>query len=71
MAPCDIHAAAAVVQHPLTQVSALLHFLLKQQVPELEETQEVMRHHRALSQASPLAVATCTGLFGQAKGLKG
>lgn len=39
LAPCDVHAAAAVVQHPLAQVSTLFHLLLKQQVSKLQETQ--------------------------------
>lgn len=44
LAPRDVHAAAAVMQHPLTQVSALLHLLLEQQVSKLEETRVVIRH---------------------------
>lgn len=51
MAPGDVHAAAAMVQHALTQVRTLLHFLLKQQVAKLGETQGVIRHHLALSYA--------------------
>lgn len=39
LAAGDVHAAAAVVQHSLTQVCTLLHFLLKQQVAKLGETQ--------------------------------
>lgn len=38
LAPGDVHAAAAMVQHSLTQVRTLLHLLLKQQVAELGET---------------------------------
>lgn len=44
LAPCDVHAAAAVMQHPLTQVSTLLHLLLEQQVSKLEETRVAVRH---------------------------
>ena len=39
LAAGDVHAAAAVMQHSLTQVCTLLHFLLKQQVAKLGETQ--------------------------------
>lgn len=38
LAPGDVHAAAAMVQHTLTQVCTLLHLLLEQQVAELGET---------------------------------
>lgn len=71
MAPGDIHATAAVMEHPLTQVSTLLHFLLEQQVSKLEETQVAIRHHWALSQALRLAAGTCKCLSGRAKSLKG
>lgn len=71
LAPGDVHAAAAVVQHSLTQVGALLHLLLEEQVSKLEETQGGMRQRRARSQAPWLAVATCKCLFGQAKSPKG
>lgn len=48
LAPGDIHAAAAVVKHSLTQVCTLLHLLLKQQVAKLGETQGTIRHCLAL-----------------------
>lgn len=51
LAPGDVHAATAVVQHALTQVCTLLHLLLKQQVAELGETQGTIRHCVALSYA--------------------
>lgn len=37
LAPGDVHAAAAVMQHSLTKVRTLLHFLLKKQVAKLGE----------------------------------
>lgn len=51
MAPGDVYAAAAVVQHSLTQVRTLFHLLLEQQVSELGQTQQDFRDHLALAYA--------------------
>lgn len=40
LSPCNIYAAAAVVENSLTQVSTLLNLLFEQQVTKLKEGEE-------------------------------
>lgn len=39
LSPCNIYAAAAVVENSLTQVSTLFHLLFKQEISKLRETE--------------------------------
>lgn len=69
MAPGNVHAAAAVVQHSLTQVCTLLHLFLEQQVAELGETQGLLGTFICF--LDWVLVDICKCLLGQAKSPEG